>query len=611
MLSAALFGTAVAQQPVGIGAKSRFINASEIAGRWSFSYVDDEKYMAGHPAYFIRTEHKTLGPYESLREEKSRSALSREEAWVMLEAGEDTYYSVMLKGKKYLVCNGIQMGPYKEAIVTKVSKATGEVAVVSQSKKGSVLEIFDPVSASKKATCPLGKNVVSVHMSDKMNYVVVYSDDSKDLHCSFMYDGVLHEGYWGASVEGWFNDGSGGETPVISCVGGSHSEENYDEYSELYLGNKRLAGNLRVVLTVDFNSTNTDFATSLYSNADDLGRVYTSKNVYGPYESVNYPEFDDQDRLTFRYDEKGKEYSWNASGEPTLLGENVEGHYFYVSDRDSVHFYDRDEDAVDVFYHGQKLFTSSPRWNNQTIWTKSGLVALNIEDERIAIYAYGKRLPQTVQRVLDVKESAAGELALAVSDSLGYYILRGDSRFGPYEYMLPLGSEGNTLQWSDDGSELIWITASEGQIVVWRNGEKYKTHYSLINFAFHKDMASSAVIETRNPACFLVESYNMRPIDDELNGGFPVQDNAQLEYENRRDSIADFDCVVLHFDNRVYPGYAMAYRPKFYNGGQLLFFDNAGRGEIILRKKAFHGAVAGDRVIYQDGDKVLFEKVTD
>jgi hypothetical protein len=614
--------TAFSQQLLNIGENKKIVAVLESNSKITIGFQDLQLQEKGKPSFFIATEETTLGPFDAIQ--KKNIASSSQSALLSMDT---SYITVTEKGKKYLVYGKLKFGPYKSPELIKINQTRALIA--DYSEKGMYYEIFSLESNAPKSITKSPKytdNVTGIYVSDNMDVLMAFEDNSKDAGHYFLYKGKKTDGfYYAVHFEGWMNTENEGLTPVFSCVA-PLNDDTYDVTNDLYVGNRLVEKIVAILYDFSFNSTNTDFVVKGYTASQDGARVYSSNSVLGPYETVNDLAFDSLDRILFEYEQNGGQFLYeNSVSKPVSKKDEYDWKNISPNGNDFVKCVSVEDTSY--YYFNDQLIASGEMWNFKMVtWTqKHGPVLFenimrpadpNPDPEGEKWYgevSAGFRLiingksTKIFESILDFKESSTGEIAYIAYENDGFYVFRGDVKYGPYQMFYTIGKERtNFLKWS--GDDLIYSAIAEGQSQVFVNGKSKAAYPSIISFYWNQAISSSVTVQIKNKKCFLESDFysislDRDPIIEQLEEQF------QAEFQARREELQTIDdCSSIHFNEKEYGGLTFVHDLKFSQDGSTISFMDMDSLNVIYKNELLNGTLFNNRMVYYlNGNVVVLD----
>lgn len=611
--------TIFSQETINIGENKKLVAVVESNGKMSVGYQDLTLQANGKPSFFIATRDTKWGPFGDMQKNTIASTD------LPLEWSKDTTYLIVSeKGKKFILYGKYKFGPYDSPELIKI--AQNKAIIADFSKKGMYYEILSLAGDIPKSITKGVKykdHVTGIYVSDNMDVLMAFEGSSGDASHYFIYEEKKTGGfYYAVHFQGWLKTENDGLTPVFYCVAPLDDEE-YDVTEDLYVGN-RLIGNLVAVLyDFSFNSENTDFVMKGYTAAKDGARVYSANSILGPYESVDGLMYDSLDRIQFDYEQNGNLFSFE-NGAPKPLPQKEEYVWKNVSPNGVDFVKCMSVEDTSYYYFNDQLIASGDMWNFEFLtWTqKHGPVLFetamkpaepNPDPEGEKWYGEvtaGFRLiingdtTKTFQSILDFKESAKGEIAYIAYDNDGYYVFRGDLKYGPYAMVYTIGKEReNFLKW--DGDDLIYSAIADRKSQVFKNGESKANFSSIISFYWNQNLASSAIVQIKDKKCFLESDFysislDRDPIVEQLEEQF------QTEFAARREELLTLnDCVSIHFNGKEFGGLTFVHDLKFSQDGSVVSFMNMDNLNVIYKNELLNGTMINNRIVYYMNGNVV------
>jgi hypothetical protein len=606
------------QQVINIGENKKIVTVLESNAKLIIGFQDLQLHEKGKPSFFIASGETKLGPFDNIRKKNIQSTKR------LVELSMDTSYVVVTeKGKEYVLYGKFKFGPYKSPELLKITQNRATIADFSE--KGMHYEIFSLEGDTPKSITKSIKykdNVTGIYVSDNMDVLMSFDNNSGDASHYFIYQGKKTEGFYHAvHFEGWMKTENDGLTPVFSCVTPLDNEE-YDVTDDLYVGN-RLIGNLVIFYDFSFNSTNTDFVVKGYTAAKDGARVYSANSVLGPYESVDELMYDSLDRIQFEFEQNGSQFLYD-NGVSKPISKKEEYDWKNVSPNGVDYVKCMTVEDTSYYYFNDQLITTGKMWNFKFVtWTqKHGPVLFenimkpadpNPDPEGEPWYGEvpaGFRLiidgksTKIFESILDFKESATGEIAYIAFEDGGFYVFRGDTKYGPYAMFYTIGKEReNFLKW--DGDDLIYSAIFEGKSQVFKNGESKAYFPSIISFYWNQKLSSSAIVQIKDMKCFLESdlysvSLDRDPIVEQLEEQF------QAEFEARREELLTLnDCSSIHFNGKEFGGLTFVHDLKFSQDGSAISFMNMDNLNVIYKNELLNGTILNNRIVYYMNGNVV------
>lgn len=606
------------QELLNIGENKKIVAVLDVGTKLTIGYQDVKLSEEGKPFYYVATPETTLGPFQTL--------LKKELAEFTDEIGSSTtsYLIVSEKGKNYILYKNYKFGPYKSPELLKITE--NRAVIADFSTNGMYYEVLSLEGTTVKSITKSQKYkdvVTGIYVSDNMDVLMSFDKGSGEASQYFIYQGKRTDGFYHAvHFEGWMKAEKNGFTPVFSCVAPIVDDE-YDVTNDLYVGNKLVEKIVAVLYDFSFNSSKTDFVVKGYTASQDGARVFSSNTVLGPYDAVDNLMFDSLDRIQFEYELDSSYFLYANTGSITIAKkEEVEWTNVAPNGIDCVKCV-ASGDSFN-YYFNDTLIASGDVWNIQYLtWTKhygpilfeqvmqpaepnpdpngeewyGEVVAgyrLNINGDSTKIY----------ESILDFKESSNGEIAYIAYENDGYYVFRGEQKYGPYPSVYTIGKEReNFIKW--DGDDLIYSAISEGKSHVFQNGEPVLTYPGIMSFYWNQSLESSAIVMIKDPKCFIESDFYSKPLDAEP---FMEELEAQFhaEFEERRAELLTLnDCSAIYFMGIEFPGLTFVNELEFSPDGKYISFKNMDDLNLIYKNELLNGTIYNNKVIYYYNGNVV------
>lgn len=619
LLLVSMSNAAFSQQAINIGENKKIVAVLELNTKLTIGFQDLQLLEKGKPSFFIATGETKLGPFDDIQT-KNINVNNRRGG----PLSDSSYVVVTEKGKHYILCGKFKFGPYKYPELLKINQNRAIIADFSE--KGMYYEIFSLESNTPESIIKSPKytdNVTAIYVSDNMDVLMSFDNGSSEASQYFIYKGKKTDGFYHAlHFEGWMNTENDGLTPVFSCVA-PLVDDIYDVTNDLYVGNRLVEKIVAVLYDFSFNNTKTDFVVKGYTASQDGARVYSSNEVLGPYNAVNNLVFDSLNRVQFEYEQNGSQFLYeNHVSKPISKKEEYDWKNIAPNGVDYLKCVSLEDTGY--YYFNDKLIASGDMWNIKLVtWTQNyGPVLFeevmkpaepNPDPEgekwhgevpagfRLIINGESTKI---FESILDFKESANGKIAYIAYENGGFYVFRGDIKYGPYTAFYTIGKEReNFLKW--DGDDLIYSAISEKKSQVFVNGKSMLSYQSIISFYWNQTFSSSAIVQIKDMKCFLESDFYSKSLDKE-----PfmeqLEEQFQTEFKARREELLTMnDCSSIHFNGKEYTGLTFVHDLKFSPDGSAISFMNMDNLSLIYNNELLNGIIYNNSIVYYKNGNII------
>src|SRR3989338_41650 len=600
------------QQVINVGENKKIVAVLESNTKMTIGFQDLLLHEKGKPSFFIVTGETKWGPFDDIQKKRIESSSPPVDSLM-----DTSYVTVTEKGKTYVLYGKFKFGQYKSPELIKITQ--NKAIIADYSEKGMYYEIFSLEGETPKSITKSTKykdNVTGIYVSDNLDVLMSFDSNSGDASHYFIYEGKKTGGfYYAVHFQGWMHTENDGLTPVFSCVA-PLNDDTYDVTDDLYVGNRLIEKIVAILYDFSFNSTNTDFVVKAYTAAQDGARVFSSNSVLGPYDAVNDLVFDSLNRIKFEYEQNGNQFLYeNQVSKP--ISKKEEYDWKNISPNGVDYLKCVSVEDTSYYYFNDQLIARGEMWNFKLVtWTQNHGPVLfesimkpaepNPDPEGEEWYGEvpaGFRLiingksTKTFESILDFKESSKGEIAYIAYENDGFYVFRGDIKYGPYPMLYTIGKErDNFLKWS--GDDLIYSAISEGKSQVFINGESKVSYPSIISFYWNQALSSSAVVQIKDMKCFLESDFysislDRDPIIEQLEEQF------QAEFMARRAELLTMsDCSSIHFMGKEYGGLTFVHDLKFSPDGSVISFMNMDSLNVIYKNELLNGTLFNNWIVY-------------